>query len=101
MHAFQATGGNVAVSHGGNGAGSIAIASGAGSQESGAGAGVSWPRPKAASGGDARESQLQAPAEGEVANVGEPLSAQEFPPLPSAEERKRERQAQASRLVVG
>ena len=99
MHAFPATGGNVAVSHGGNGAGSIAIASGAGSQESGAGAGVSWPRPRAASGGNARESPLQAPAEGEVMNAREPLSAQQFPPLPSAEERKRERQAQEARLL--
>jgi hypothetical protein len=99
MHAFPATGGNVAVSHGGNGAGSIADASGAGSRESGAGAGVSWPRPKAASGGDARESQAHAPAEGEVVNVREPLSAQQFPPLPSAEERKRERQAQEARLL--
>jgi hypothetical protein len=34
-----------------------------------------------------------------VANVREPFCAQEFPPLPSAEERKRERQAQAARLL--
>ena len=45
MHAVPSTGGNVAVSHGRNGAGSIANASGGG-QEAGAGSGASQPHPQ-------------------------------------------------------
>ena len=82
MHAFPATGGNVAVSHGGNGAGSIAIAGGEGREEASGGAGASRPRAQAALGSDDQRSLLQAlNVEGE-ANARR-LDAQEFPPLSS------------------
>ena len=54
MHAFPATGGNVAVSHGGKGAGSIAVASGVSKQSVDGGVGVSQRTPTAAPGGNAK-----------------------------------------------
>ena len=79
MHAFPATGGNVAVSHGGNGAGSIANASD-GEEDASGGAGVSRPRnylrAVVGTGGSADE-------------IG--LDARAFPPLPEGRKERRER----------
>ena len=79
MHAFPATGGNVAVSHGGNGAGSIANASD-GEEGASGGAGVSRPRnylrAVVGAGGSADESGLDTRA---------------FPPLPDGRKERRER----------
>jgi len=96
MHAFPATSesNTSIVFNGGNGAGSIADASGESADDGGAGASQ---RPStAAPGGNAWRNRTRSPAEGEVRSM---LDVEQFPALPTAEERMRERNAQHFSLV--
>ena len=98
MHAFPSTGGNVAVSHGRNGAGSIANASGGGQEAAGAGSGASQPRPQGTPGSDSRLNYLQALTKGKVAS-DQGRKAQGAPPLSAAKEGRGERDAPS--LFIG
>ncbi len=86
MHAFPATGENVAVPDGGNGAGSIAVAGGD-QNRGGAGArqGDSTTVPRVSAWGGRAGSSTKG---GSVNALGD----EQFPSLPSAEEKKRERE---------